>query len=185
MMASAGASPLMIDASKPMKIACINDIHLNPSYSEDFAHFKEYNMSTFGGAEQEEAWKKELTILVAMIKKQASGILSFWNWANDKSGLSDAEIQTMLDYNSLYMFQSLKLTVESVFSSIENDIGFPIDKAEVMMDKFWKSTMQSICYFKLAGGNCNLDLGIYGEDAPEKLFYYVLKTLFENEFNGD
>ena len=47
----------------------------------------------------------------------------------------------MLDYNSLYMFKSLKLTVESVFSKIENDLGFPINKEEAMTDKFWKSTL--------------------------------------------
>ena len=82
----------MIDASKPMKIACINDIHLDPTYNEDFTNFNVHDMTTFGGPEQEEAWKKELTILVAMIKKQTSGILSFWNWANDQSGLPDTEI---------------------------------------------------------------------------------------------
>jgi hypothetical protein len=43
-MSSAAASGRMIDASKPMKIACINDIHLDPNYTgNEYTWFETQN----------------------------------------------------------------------------------------------------------------------------------------------
>jgi hypothetical protein len=39
------------------------------------------------------------------------------------------------------LFEGLKLTVDGMFEKMENELGFSIDKEEMMTDNFWNSTM--------------------------------------------
>ena len=58
-------------ASKPMKIACINDIHMDPTYTgNEYRYFKNpkhKEISSFGGPVHEEAWKNQIKSSVSEI----------------------------------------------------------------------------------------------------------------------